>query len=288
MGTRLGLHLEGPRRDELLDASCRMLEEVERIEAACSTRRPSSLWSRLNGAGGKVQALPAEWLDLLAAAQDWSLRTRGAFDPVVGSLMRAWGVREGGSTPTEVALAQARQACGSELLELDRRSGTAQLSHPDAGIEEGGFVKGHALDAARQVGRVPRGWLDFGGQILAWGRSLEVAIAAAEDRRSPRITILLPDSMSISCSGCSERGRHLLDPRTGRPCPDWGTVAVIAGSGLDAEALSTALYVEGPEGGPARAEEIGSAAVFLSHGGGIRTTSVFQRLRPAQVAGGCP
>jgi len=283
MGTRLGIHLEGEDRGQLQEASARVLAEVDRIEAACSTWRPESPWSRLNGARGAVVALDSEWLDLLGVCQTWSLRTRGAFDPCLKALMDAWGVREGGRTPGEGDLARALEATGTAWLELDRTAGTARLGHPRAGLEEGGFVKGYALDAARKAAGVPSGWLDFGGQLLSWGGVREVAVALPGDRQTAGLTVTLPASASLSCSGCSERGRHLLDPRTGRPCADWGLVAAVAGSGLEAEFLSTALYVHGPEAGLAWARERGAAAAFLCPDGTVLTTPAFQAL----VAAGC-
>jgi thiamine biosynthesis lipoprotein len=39
----------------------------------------------------------------------------------------------------------------------------------------------------------------------------------------------------------------VLDPRTGMPVPAWGSVTVVAADALAADALSTALFVMGPE-----------------------------------------
>ena len=287
MGTRLGLHLQGPRRDQLQQASTRMLEEIDRIEQACSTWRPDSLWSRLNGARGAAVPLEREWLLLLASAQAWQQTTQGAFDPVLLALLRAW---DPGSAATETEQAQARAASGSGLLRLDLTAGTARLDHPQAGVEGAGFVKGYALDAALRLALelgVASGWLDFGGQLLTWGRSRQVAVADPGDRARPRIQLRLPEAFSLASSGCSERGRHLLDPRAGRPCPDWGAVAVVASSGLEAEMLSTALYVKGPGDGPPWAAAQGVAAAFLPHRGEVIQTPGFQALE-SRVSGAKP
>jgi len=274
MGTRLGIHLEGPG---VTEASGRILRELDRIERACSTWDPSTPWSRLNGAKGAPVNLDAEWLDLLGAAKAWSRRTGGAFDPVLGRLLAAWGIRSGGRVPSPAELDRARRASGSALLVLEH--GSARLQDPEAALEEGGFLKGYALDAARRVAAGTSGWLDFGGQILAWGAPREVAVADADDRGATRLTLVLPDGMSLSSSGCAERGRHILDPATGGPCPDWGAVAVAAASGLDADVLSTALYVMGPDRGFLWATEHGAAAAFLLHGGAVRETPAFAALK---------
>ncbi|BDU77957.1 FAD:protein FMN transferase [Mesoterricola sediminis] len=273
MGTRLTLADLPPAAAEAA------LAEVARIEAACSTWRPDSAWSRANGAGEAWTPLDGAWLDLLRLARAWSERTEGAFDPVLGTLVAAWGLRTGGARPGPAELAAARAASGIARLEVGptaiRLTGGAQL-------EEGGFLKGYALDRARaeaQARGAARGLLDFGGQLLAWGGAWPADIADPRDRSRARVRLRLVDA-SLSTSGCAERGRHLLDPRTGRPCPDWGAVAVVAPGGLEADILSTALYVLGPRAGLAWAERNGVAALFLGHGAPPRASRAFQALHP--------
>jgi thiamine biosynthesis lipoprotein ApbE len=56
-------------------------------------------------------------------------------------------------------------------------------------------------------------------------------------------------------------------------------VAVVAGSGLDADCLSTALYVLGPRRGLAWARRNGAAAAFLLHGGALLESPAFKALK---------
>ena len=280
MGTELHLHLEGT--SDLGRASELALAESARIEATCSTWDPDSAWSRLNAAQGAPVHLSAEWIDLLGRVQAWSRQTEGAFDPVLMALMQAWDIRHGGRTPDPETLAAARRSSGQALLELDPAGGTARLLHPLAGIEEGGFLKGYALDAMRKGSGAASGWIDFGGQVLAWGASLQAAIADPMARQQPRLKVTLRNA-SLSCSGTSERGRHILDPRTGEPCPAWGATAVVAPDALTADVLSTALYVLGPDAGLAWAERHGVAAAFLLNGGDIRLSPAFHSLHPVRI-----
>lgn len=284
MGTRLQIHVEGPRAEAAAEG---ILAEIGRVEAACSTWRPDSAWSKLNAAGGCPVPMAPEWIQLLARAKGWSDRTQGAFDPVLMALLKAWGARAGGRVPPPRQLEEARAGSGAAHLELDPVAGTVRLRHRRAGIEEGAFLKGYALDNARNVaGELgnTRGWLDFGGQILAWGTALEVRIADPDFRRIPKVAIQLHNA-SMSTSGCSERGRHILDPRTGRPCEAWGTVSVVTASAFDADILSTALYVLGPEAGPEWADRHQVSALFLLKNGGLRTSSGFDALRPQILPG---
>lgn len=277
MGTRLRVHLEGS--GDLAAASEAAFAEADRIERACSTWNPDSDWSHLNRQGHA--RLAPEWAALLEEAKAWSARLDGAFDPVLGRLVAAWGARAGGRTPDGAELADARSAAGSAHLSI--RGDEASLSD-GAWVEEGGFVKGYALDRMKvklMAAGVRSGWLDFGGQVLAWGEARPISVADPLDRARPRYTLRLKDA-SLACSGDAVRGKHLLDPRTGRPCEAWGEVAVVAPSGFEADVLSK-LFVLGPDRGLAWADAHGAAAAFLPNTGAPRLSRAFRALHPVSI-----
>jgi thiamine biosynthesis lipoprotein len=110
--------------------------------------------------------------------------------------------------------------------------------------------------------------LDLGGQVLALGtdpdgRTWQVPVADPRDR-GKTVAVLGVTGVSVSTSGDSERSReaggrrigHILDPRTGEPAPDFGSVTVVAPTGLVADVLSTAFFVLGPERGLALSEKL--------------------------------
>jgi len=281
MGTQLRLEVEGPSEEVLRAATEAAIRESERIEAACSTWREDSAWSRLNAAGGAQVALDGEWISLLGTILAWNRTTEGAFDPVLGALIRSWGLRKGGRTPSAAELQAAREASGASLLVLDPGRGLARLRHPHAAVEEGGFLKGYALDRMAVVLRragVQAALLDFGGQLLAFGRPRSASLAAPDDRQKRTLEVELRQG-SLSSSGTSEHGRHILDPSTGERCPAWGSTSVLASEGLAADVLSTALYVLGPERGLAWANRHHVAAVFQRPGQPPLLTERFRALQ---------
>ena len=285
MGTRLTLEVEGLSQDELNRATEAALHECERIEAACSTWRPDSTWSRFNDAQGAEFALGAEWVQLLSTVLEWNQKTEGAFDPVLGPLIRTWGTRTGGRVPSAQELQSARDASGARLLVLDRAKGTAHFTRADAALEEGGFIKGYALERMAQLLRqagVRSGLLDFGGQLLAFGPGRRASIAAPEERHRPAFELDLHEA-SLSTSGTSEHGRHILDPRTGEPSAAWGSTSVVAADGLTADILSTALYVLGPERGFTWAEAHQVAALFQRPHRPALATRAFRALLPRET-----
>jgi len=259
MGTLLGLSVAGPDRAAALEASETAVREIGRVEALLTTWRPGGPLDRLNTAtAGEAVTLDPEVSGLLAAVFDWSERTDGAFDPTVLPLVRAWDLRGQGRIPDEAALTRALAATGRGRFQFDGGTGRTMRLSADAGIDEGAWGKGYALDRAASALRrcgVAEALLDLGGQIATVGRAT-VAVADPRDRGRTAVTLSVEDE-SVSTSGNSERGRkvagrrigHLLDPRTGQPAPDFGSATAVAPSGLSADVLSTAFFVLGPEKG---------------------------------------
>lgn len=265
MGTTLDLVVRMKYRAQALEASEAALAEVQRVEALLTTWKPGGELARIDAAPvAKPVAVSAELVETLAGVFAWVPRTDGAFDPTVLPLVRAWGLREKGRIPSAEELAAARAAVGPIHFRIDVDGRTVTRLSAGAGIDEGAWGKGYGLDrAARALAKagVRSALLDFGGQVFAVGddtaeRPWRVPVADPRDRSQTVLELGLADR-SASTSGDSERFRdvagrrigHLLDPRTGEPAPDFGSVTVIAPSGLVADILSTAFFVLGPEKG---------------------------------------
>jgi thiamine biosynthesis lipoprotein len=279
MGTELRVVVVHRARAAALDGAERSLRELERLDALLTTWDPASPMSALNrGPVDTPVAAPAEVTAVLAEAFAWADRVGGAFSPTVGPLIDAWGIRRGGARPDAELIAAALAASGRHVFEL--APGTVTRRHPGAWIDTGAFGKGAALRSAGDTLRahgVGSALLDLGGQILALGRDGDtgapwrVAVAHPARRLEPVLELFVED-VSVATSGNSERAGavdgeptgHLLDPRTGFPAPIWGSVTVVATDALAADALSTALYVMGPQAGLSWARAQGDvAALFL-------------------------
>jgi len=272
MGTALSLTVSAPTRDAALRASEAGVREIERIEALLSTWRDDTPLARLNAAAPGIPVTVApELFNLLKRVFEWEERTGGAFDPAIGPLVKAWGLRSGGRIPSAAELAAARRASGPALFTFEESPPRVSRRDALAGIDEGAWGKGWALDkaaAALRAAGAASGVLDLGGQILTFGEQTSVAVAHPRDRARAVATLHLKDA-SASTSGNSERGLvvngrrvgHLLDPETGEPSPDFGSATVVANDGLTADVLSTAFFVLGPERGLALSERLRATGV---------------------------
>ncbi len=266
MGTALVLTVEAPTHDLALRASEAGVRAVEAAERLLSTWQDDTPLARLNAAPPGVAApVSPELFHLLRRLFYWSDRTAGAFDPTVAPLVRAWRLRNGGRIPGFTELRDARQATGPSLFSFEESSSSVTRRGALAGIDEGAWGKGWALDRAADALRAAGSTsfvLDLGGQVLASG---EAAVAVAHPRERTRVAAMLHlKGASASTSGNSERGLvvngrrvgHILDPRTGEPARDFGSVTVIAKDGLTADILSTAFFVLGPKDGMAMSERL--------------------------------
>ena len=277
MGTAATLVAEAPDRAAGLAQLERMVRVIEATEAELSTWRDDSVLSRLNRQPlGAPRPVPPSVCGLLGRLAAWRQATGGAFDPAVGRLVEAWGLREAGRRPAPAALAAARARTGLQHLTVDREACTV-ARRADVTLDAGGFGKGEALDRVRDALREPPGaWLvDFGGQVAVSGAGSDgawpVAIAYPE-RRGEAGRRAAPLRGSLATSGGSERDLaagggerigHILDPRSGEPVGRGGSVVVWHRDAFAADVLSTALHVMGPEAGLAWAAARGIAACFL-------------------------
>ena len=283
MGTRASLSTYADTRDAGLATLERALRVLEDAEEELSTWRPDSGISILNRQpiGSPWTANPRlcrMFVDVFA----WHTATGGAFDPGVGQVLQAWDIHGAGRIPTPQVLLRARALSGLSLLSLDES--TCRLTRlADVLVDVGAFGKGESLDrAAAALGSTP--WMIvLGGQVsvgapMPGAQPWTIAIADPLHRDRPRMHVRMMQG-SLSTSGGSERdlavgGRrvsHHIDPHTGEPAVFDGSVTVWHRSGLAADALSTALYVMGPDEGLrwAAAHDV-SACYLIADGDAVR------------------
>jgi thiamine biosynthesis lipoprotein len=277
---RLPAHLAGA-----VDLATRALDLIDELEAQLTVYRDDSEVSRLNATAhlGPV-AVEERLFGLLEQAVALAAATGGAYDVTAGALSVAWGFFKGPKhVPDPETLADARARTGWHHLWLDRDRRTVAFDRPGILINLGSIGKGYAIDRAAALVRDhwwPTPALIHGGQSSlyalgsppgAFGGRWEVALRNPFDPAKPLGTICLRNR-GLGTSGAAfqqfeANGRiygHILDPRTGEPALGPASVTVLAPSAAEADALSTAFYLLGPD---ATAEFLGSrpevGAIFV-------------------------
>lgn len=263
MGTTAEVWVGGAPDNER--ASAQAFAALERIDRTLTLWRDSAL-TDLNRTG-QARTAPAELIECLRVALDVAGASQGAFDPTVEPLLRARGAYDGAR----------REPGGRQRRELLRRVGFARVQldvaaravtlAPGTALDLGGVAKGLAVDLALQALRgagARRALVDLGSSSQGvWGDGLTLAIADPQQPDAPAWGHFALRDAHVSSSSVAQRGEHILDPRTGLPARGLLGATVIGPNGAEADALSTAVFVLGPEAGLALLERRGVAGFVL-------------------------
>lgn len=301
MGTTWSVRLVSPPSLDRAAFQSTIEDELARIVALFSPWDPRSELSRLNAAPPGFWAVSEPFWDLLNAAMDLADDTNGAVDPVLGALVDLWGFGPAGPRPLdafgtgrtvplddEIAAARARSGWGLLRFNRDARA-VQQLG--GVRLDLSAIVNGHAVDRVSErltgmgathhlveIGGVRRGAGVKPGGMPWWVEVQQVPGAPGLGTVAALFDLACATAGDpvggVKVSG--QTGSHTLDGRTGRPVDNGvACVTVLSETAMFADAMATALTVMGPVEGPACAEALNIAAVFLTrtHGGLTETVS---------------
>lgn len=266
--------------------------EFDRLDHLMSVWKEGSDVLRLNAAAGRepVRVSP-ETLDVLTVARQVSEWTDGKFDVTFGALSGLWKFdHDQDDRIPHPADVQARlPLVDYRALDVDDTSRTAFLRRPGMRVHLGGIGKGFAVDRAAALLRA-EGITDFliqsGGDLYAGGRRGDRSWRAGiRDPRGPADQVFAAMDVhdeTFSTSGDYERfflqdGRryhHILDPDEGAPARGCRSVTIVARQAVLADALSTGVFVLGPEAGMALIEKLPDVeGVIVTSGNDVLVSS---------------
>lgn len=241
------------------------------IDAAISAlrRTESTLtWFQDDSEIGRANALAARdgvpvgrhTAEIVGESLRWAHATRGAFDPAIGRLIRAWDFTHRKEPPAEEVIHRFAGRALYRQVEVGESAGTSIIRYrdPDAALDLGGIAKGWGVD---QAVRALRDWgvadalVNVGGDLYALGVSPEgdpwrVGIRSPADPDRISATFEVRDR-AVATSGDYEQGfvhdgrrfHHLLDPRTAEPrLVEAHSITIAADLCVTADAAATALF----------------------------------------------
>jgi thiamine biosynthesis lipoprotein len=282
MGTQFAIALYAADEETARKAFEAAFARIGELDDRMSDYDATSELSRLGQAS--PTAAPVKLSDdlwtVLAASQDLSRRTDGAFDVTVGPLTQLWRrARRQKEAPPQDRLRDALAAVGYQHLRLIDDERTAELLKAGMRLDLGAIAKGFAGDealAAMEKCGVVRGLVNGGGGLSLGDpppgeQGWKVGVAPLQAQAEPSRVLLLANC-GIATSGDAwqfveidgVRYSHIVDPRTGLGLTTRSSVTVVANSGMLADGLATAASVLGPEKGLRLIEETpGAAALFV-------------------------
>lgn len=275
MGTRYTVEVAQPMSAELRARLQQGIDvALEDIEQGMSTWRADSEISRFNASP------TTEWFPVsegtcraVAAANDVSRMSGGAFDVTVGPLVNLWGFGPEpvlSEPPPQAAIDAALDRVGYRRLHADCTRPALRKDAPDVYVDLSGYAKGLGVDrVARELesGGIRRYLVEIGGELRLsgldadgepWAVAIEASDKGASGKGAPIRRIVNLTDMAVATSGDyrnffeyeGKRYAHVIDPRTGRPTAhDLAAVTVIGDTAALADAWATALLVLGPDAG---------------------------------------
>lgn len=249
---------------------------IRQIEDLMSARRPGTWIERISReAAGRPLVIPQEMVKIIGLCQKYSRLTDGAFDISIGAITRLWQFdRPMETIPDARAVEDALRLVDFNKIRLDSQNGTIELVLMGMSLDLGAAAKGYAVDEAVEEIKgegIKAGLVNAGGDLKSFGRkpggeSWNIGIQDP-DHSERIIGSIRLDDIALVTSGDYERYiihegikyHHILDPKTGWPARGCKSVSAACAEALEADILSTALFVLGPEKGMALLEDLPGA-----------------------------
>ena len=264
-------------------------QRIRELENLLSITLENSEVSRLNAAAGKeaIEVSKDTWI-LLEAGKNLGAGTGGAFDIAISPVVKAWGFTEAEHhVPTQAELDALLPLTNPDDVVLDKM--TVYLEKEGMAVDLGGIAKGYASDEVASLLKgkgVESAIVSLGGNVFGIGtkpngEKWEVALANPLDANDYCGLISIEDKAVVTSGGYQrffeENGKkyhHIIDPATGYPAENGLlSVTIISESGMEADVLSTALFVMGLEDGLKYWQENGGfEAIFVTETGEVIAT----------------
>jgi thiamine biosynthesis lipoprotein len=154
-------------------------------------------------------------------------------------------------------------------------------------LDPSGLVKGWAIERASELLRAAGSRhhvVNGGGDIQAVGPTADgtpwrVGISDPNDG-GHLLCVVDVVGRAVATSGTAERGRHVLNPRTGRPADHFASVTVISARLTDADVLATAAIARGATAAEWLEGLPGVAALLVATDGQVSRTSNWTEAAP--------
>lgn len=269
MGTVIRVELWHENEASARQLIAAVMEEMHRIDRLMSPYKDNSSLSRINKtAASRPVKIEKELYDLIAESIRISRLTEGAFDITFASVGRLYDYRKK-IHPSAEKINKNLKRINYKHIILDSTRGTIRFAVPGVSIDLGGIAKGYAVDTSimiLQKAGVRHAIITAGGdsRIIGDRRGRPWMIGIRDPRKSRAVKGMVPlINSALSTSGDYERYfvengehfHHILRPDTGKSARQLRSVTVLGPDATTTDALSTSVFVMGPEKGMALVEK---------------------------------
>lgn len=300
LDTFVSITLYGESDENLLDKPFERMAALNSSLTAFETG--SDLGLIKENAGDKPVIVAEDTYNIIEKSLAYSKNSGGYFDVTIGPLVDLWGIHspETKEAPSPEAINEAKAKTDYEKIVLNQTDQSVYLTDAGMALNLGAIAKGYIADEVMAVLKeegVEHAIINLGGNVLVMGGKADHTDfgVGVEDPRNPGNGYLGALSLkdgSVVTSGDYQRYftdavgnkyHHILDPFTGYPA-DSGLiqVTVVTNASIDADSLSTTLFLLGLEEGLKKVETLpGVEAIFITNENkivvtdGLKDTFVF-------------
>lgn len=274
MDTVINLKIYDGKNEKAMEEGIERIKDIEKIMSA---HLEDSDLSKINeNAGIKPVKVDESLYYVINKSIEIAEISEAAYEPTIGPLVKLWDIKEGSSKrdrlPSEKDIEEAKALVDYKKIQmLDNNQ--VFLEEEGMSLDLGGIVKGYAADEVRDIfieNGVESAIIDLGGNIYTVGSKLDgedwkIGIQDPINEDGTYMGIIKLSDKTIVTSGDyeryfeyeGERYHHIIDSKTGYPSKsDLSGISIISENSMEADALSTAVFVLGKNKGKELLEKI--------------------------------
>jgi thiamine biosynthesis lipoprotein len=271
LGTIITIQLFGTKDESLIDESFQIIQDVENQMSLSIENSELNLLNEAAGSGF-VETTDHVFF-VIQKALEYSRLSSGGFDISLEPVISLWNIgTEEARVPEANELTEALKKVDYKKIQIDESNTSVSLEE-GMSLDLGGIAKGYAADLVSDYLReegITKAILNLGGNVLVIGTKSEdsgfkVGLQNPFSERNVYFGIVEVSDKTVVTSGIYERNftqdgvtyHHILDTISGYPVTNGvAAVSVIASQSIDADALSTLLFVMGVDKGIALCESL--------------------------------
>ncbi|MDH7605967.1 MAG: FAD:protein FMN transferase [Melioribacter sp.] len=253
-------------------------EEVRRIDTLFSTYMTGNLMWKLNNTDADEIIVDKEFFYVLKKCDEFWKITDGCFDVTLENLIELIGFdKNSPDIPPSQKIKEALKKIGWENITL--KEPNILIKPANIKLNFNACIPGYAADRIANILSnygIKNYLINVGGEIFARGKDWKIGIQHPRKQFELLATIKV-DGKGVSTSGDYEqffkKGKktftHIFNPITGYPANECQSVTVIADDAMTADALSTGIFVLGPQKGIKLAESLKNVEVIIVDSSGV-------------------
>ncbi len=282
LNTLISIKASGDNAEEAIEAAMARITEIE--NAMSAHIEDTDVWAINHSVPMEETTISEDTFMVIKKGIHYSKLTNGYFDITVKALVDLWGIgTENPRVPTQTEIRNALNDIDYKMIAMNEDLGTIKLKQENMGIDLGGIAKGYAADEVVRILKehgVQSAYADLGGNIvivgkksIGWKQYLlskvkghqtsyyqdwRIGIQDPLKQRGSYMAVIALSDKAVVTSGPYERYfeqngtiyHHILDPFSGYPAEN-GIISatIIADKSIDADALSTSIFLLGEKKG---------------------------------------